>query len=83
MMVANDVSRRDAGFEVDTNAVTIFDTLGCEELPLAPKDEVADRVLDRVIAVRQAVGGVPPARAKLTVAGRPGKRAKRRARRAT
>ena len=48
-IVANDVSRPDSGFEVDTNKVTILDEHGGEDdLPLLSKDEVADRILDKV-----------------------------------
>ena len=54
MIVANDVARADAGFEVDTNAVTIIDALGREEIGLASKDEIADRILDRVLLVRRS-----------------------------
>ncbi len=53
LMVANDVSRPDAGFEVDTNAVTLIDSEGAESLELAAKDTIADRILDRVVAIRQ------------------------------
>ncbi|HVN86204.1 MAG TPA: bifunctional phosphopantothenoylcysteine decarboxylase/phosphopantothenate--cysteine ligase CoaBC [Candidatus Binatia bacterium] len=49
LIVANDVSRSDAGFEVDTNAVTIVSVDGNEELPLLSKTDVADRILDRVV----------------------------------
>ena len=48
MVVVNDVSRSDAGFEVDTNAVVMIDAAGSVEVPLASKDEVAGRILDRV-----------------------------------
>jgi phosphopantothenoylcysteine decarboxylase/phosphopantothenate--cysteine ligase len=49
MVVANDVSREDAGFEADTNIVKIIYRDGhVEELPLMTKQEVADQVLDRV-----------------------------------
>jgi phosphopantothenoylcysteine decarboxylase / phosphopantothenate---cysteine ligase len=49
LIVVNDVSREDAGFEADTNAVKIVYRDGhMEELPLAPKDEVADQLLDRI-----------------------------------
>jgi phosphopantothenoylcysteine decarboxylase/phosphopantothenate--cysteine ligase len=49
MIVANDVSREDAGFEVDTNVVRlIFRDGQVEELPLMTKQDVADRVLDRI-----------------------------------
>lgn len=49
LIVANDVSREDAGFEADTNAVKILYRDGrMEELPLMTKEEVADQLLDRV-----------------------------------
>ncbi|RLB41138.1 MAG: bifunctional phosphopantothenoylcysteine decarboxylase/phosphopantothenate--cysteine ligase CoaBC [Deltaproteobacteria bacterium] len=49
MIVINDVSRSDAGFEVDTNQVKILYRDGAvEELPLLSKDEVAHHILDRV-----------------------------------
>ena len=54
LIVANDVSRSDAGFEVDTNAVTLLDAGGRTEVPLAGKDEVADRILDRAVALKRA-----------------------------
>lgn len=47
-IVANDVSRSDAGFDVDTNAVTIISTDGADALPLLPKSRVAQEILDRV-----------------------------------
>jgi phosphopantothenoylcysteine decarboxylase/phosphopantothenate--cysteine ligase len=54
LVVANDVGRAGAGFDVDTNVVTILDAMGgVEELPLLSKREVADRILDRVKAVLQ------------------------------
>jgi phosphopantothenoylcysteine decarboxylase/phosphopantothenate--cysteine ligase len=49
LLVANDALEPGAGFEVDTNRVTILDAAGgVEPLPLQTKDEVADAVLDRV-----------------------------------
>ncbi len=49
LVVANDVSAKDAGFEVDTNRITIVGPGDAvERLPLATKDEVAHVVLDRV-----------------------------------
>jgi phosphopantothenoylcysteine decarboxylase / phosphopantothenate---cysteine ligase len=53
LFVANDVSRTDAGFGVDTNQVTLVDHAGEEELPLLSKRDVADRILDRVITLRE------------------------------
>jgi phosphopantothenoylcysteine decarboxylase/phosphopantothenate--cysteine ligase len=48
LIVANDVSRSDAGFDVDTNAVTIVSAEGAETLPLQSKARVAAQILDRV-----------------------------------
>ena len=49
LIVVNDVSRGDAGFEADTNAVKILYRDGpMEELPLMTKEEVADQLLDRI-----------------------------------
>ena len=49
MIVVNDVSRSDAGFETDTNIVRmIFSDGRMEDSPLMTKDEVADLILDRV-----------------------------------
>jgi len=51
LIVANDVSATDAGFEVDTNRVTMLGADGSREsLPLMSKDEVAARIVDRVAA---------------------------------
>jgi len=48
-VVANDVSRRDAGFNVDDNAVSFVWPEGeVEELALLPKERVAGEILDRV-----------------------------------
>jgi phosphopantothenoylcysteine decarboxylase/phosphopantothenate--cysteine ligase len=55
LIVANDVSRSDAGFESDRNAVWFVSPAGdVEELPLLPKQEVAGRLLDRVEKLRGA-----------------------------
>ncbi|HHE41252.1 MAG TPA: bifunctional phosphopantothenoylcysteine decarboxylase/phosphopantothenate--cysteine ligase CoaBC, partial [Dehalococcoidia bacterium] len=51
-IVANDISASDSGFGSDNNRVTILDRTGqAEELPLMPKREVAERILDRVVAL--------------------------------
>ncbi len=48
-IVANDVTTKDSGFGTDTNRVTIIDRQGkVDSLPLMPKREVADKVLDKV-----------------------------------
>ena len=52
LIVANDITASDSGFGADTNRVTIIDRKGkTENLPLLPKREVADRVLDKVAAL--------------------------------
>jgi phosphopantothenoylcysteine decarboxylase/phosphopantothenate--cysteine ligase len=49
IIVANDITEKDCGFGTDTNRVTLIDNKGkVEALPLLPKSEVADRILDRV-----------------------------------
>jgi len=48
LIVANDVSRSDAGFDVETNVVTIVGPDGSESLPLLSKSRVAAEILDRV-----------------------------------
>lgn len=53
-IVANDVSRTDSGFDVDTNAVTIVGPSGADTLPLQPKSRVAIEILDRVEALLRA-----------------------------
>jgi phosphopantothenoylcysteine decarboxylase/phosphopantothenate--cysteine ligase len=51
MIVANDVSMSDAGFNVDTNrALLLFRDGTRQECPLMSKDELANRILDQVIA---------------------------------
>jgi phosphopantothenoylcysteine decarboxylase/phosphopantothenate--cysteine ligase len=47
MIVANDISRADAGFDAETNAVTIVTAAGDEQIPVAPKSQIASIVLDR------------------------------------
>ncbi|HLF90398.1 MAG TPA: bifunctional phosphopantothenoylcysteine decarboxylase/phosphopantothenate--cysteine ligase CoaBC [Anaerolineales bacterium] len=50
MIVANDISEAAAGFEVDTNRVTLLFPDGRQEaLPLMSKDEVAERVMAVIV----------------------------------
>jgi phosphopantothenoylcysteine decarboxylase / phosphopantothenate---cysteine ligase len=51
VIVANDVSRGDAGFDVDTNAVTLVTADGAETLPLQTKTGVAVEILNRIEAL--------------------------------
>ena len=49
LLVANDVSRRDIGFQAPDNEVTLYHRDGAvEALPLQAKRAVADAILDRV-----------------------------------
>jgi len=48
LIVVNDVSRTDAGFDVETNAVTIVGADGHESVPLASKSRVAAAILNRI-----------------------------------
>jgi phosphopantothenoylcysteine decarboxylase/phosphopantothenate--cysteine ligase len=55
LIVANDVSAADVGFDHDTNAVTIFSSDGSvSAVPLRTKDDVAHAILDRVCALLSA-----------------------------
>lgn len=52
LIVANDISAPDSGFETDDDRVVLLDGKSePEELPLLPKFEVAQRILDRVVAL--------------------------------
>ena len=53
-VVVNDATEEGAGFGVDTNRVTIVSTDADEALPLMPKRDVADAILDRVEALLAA-----------------------------
>ena len=48
MIVCNNLKEQGAGFQTDTNKVTIIDRQSTEELGLMSKAEVADRILDRI-----------------------------------
>jgi len=54
LIVANDITRNDAGFDVETNAATIIKRDGSRvDLPLQSKRELADRVLDEIAKLHQ------------------------------
>ena len=57
LIVANDVSRSDRGFDADTNAVTIVGEDGDQDVPLQSKDRVASVILDRVEELLRARAG--------------------------
>ncbi|HEY2821880.1 MAG TPA: bifunctional phosphopantothenoylcysteine decarboxylase/phosphopantothenate--cysteine ligase CoaBC [Candidatus Acidoferrum sp.] len=53
IIVANDVTAEGAGFDVDTNVVTLFSRDGRDvALPRMSKTEVAQRILDEVVRLR-------------------------------
>lgn len=53
MIVANDVSRKDAGFNTDTNVVKLLYRNGTiEELPIMTKHKLADELLNRVLKIK-------------------------------
>jgi phosphopantothenoylcysteine decarboxylase/phosphopantothenate--cysteine ligase len=54
MIVANDVSAADRGFDAATNEVTLITRDGEEVVPLQSKERVAARILDRVEALLNA-----------------------------
>ena len=63
LLVANDVAEAGSGFGTDTNRVTLVVPNGeDEEWPLMSKRQVADRLLDRVLAARSAKGASLAAR---------------------
>lgn len=52
LIVANDVTAPGAGFDVDTNLVTLISRDGLETLPLMQKSQVAHALLDKILAMR-------------------------------
>ena len=48
LIVANDVSRSEAGFESDSNAVTLISSDGEQSVPLQGKARVARAILDKI-----------------------------------
>lgn len=56
LIVANDVTAEGAGFDLDTNVVTLFARDGRDlPLPKMTKLEVAERILDEVVRLRSAL----------------------------
>ena len=52
IVVANDITKEGAGFNTDTNIATILTASGEQELPLMSKRELADKILDEVVRLR-------------------------------
>lgn len=57
MIVANNLKVAGAGFGTDTNLVTILTRDGAEELELMSKEDVAHRLLDRIMGMKN-FGGI-------------------------
>jgi phosphopantothenoylcysteine decarboxylase/phosphopantothenate--cysteine ligase len=53
LVVANDITKEGAGFNSDTNIATIITRQDEIELPLMSKRDLADKILDEVIKLRQ------------------------------
>lgn len=52
LIVANDITKKNAGFKEDTNIVTIIDKYGnVEDLPKMSKGELAKVIIDRLISI--------------------------------
>ncbi len=58
LIVLNDVSNPEIGFESSENAATLISSTDETALPQAPKDVIAEQILDRVDSLRQE--GEPP-----------------------
>ncbi|MEK6324807.1 MAG: bifunctional phosphopantothenoylcysteine decarboxylase/phosphopantothenate--cysteine ligase CoaBC [Acidobacteriota bacterium] len=52
LIVANDVSASDSGFDVDTNRIALVSSEGVVELPLLSKLEAASRIIDVAMKMR-------------------------------
>ena len=60
LLVVNDVSKRDIGFDADDNQVILLDRWGgARELAKMPKLDVAEAILDRVLDLRRAAADAP------------------------
>jgi phosphopantothenoylcysteine decarboxylase/phosphopantothenate--cysteine ligase len=63
LIVANDVTAEGAGFDQDTNIITLYSRDGSEKaFPRMPKIDAAHRVLDRVLELRRAGRQLPATR---------------------
>lgn len=54
LMVANDVSASDSGFDVDSNRIALVSSEGVVELPLMSKRDAAARIIDAAMMIRSA-----------------------------
>jgi phosphopantothenoylcysteine decarboxylase/phosphopantothenate--cysteine ligase len=55
MVIANDITKKGAGFNTDTNIATIISKSGeLTELPIMSKRKLADHILDHILKIRNA-----------------------------
>jgi phosphopantothenoylcysteine decarboxylase / phosphopantothenate---cysteine ligase len=60
LIVANDVTSEGAGFDHDTNIITLYSHDGSEKaFPRMPKIDAAHRILDRLLELRRAAREMP------------------------
>jgi len=52
LIVANDVTKPGAGFNVDTNIAVLITSDGSTEEPLQTKRQLAERILDKILEIR-------------------------------
>ncbi|MCI5188544.1 MAG: bifunctional phosphopantothenoylcysteine decarboxylase/phosphopantothenate--cysteine ligase CoaBC [Candidatus Electrothrix sp. AS4_5] len=57
LIVVNDILGKQTGFDVDTNQVTFITQEGAEQLALLSKEETANRIWDKVIALHKSKRG--------------------------
>ena len=62
LIVANDVSQSDRGFDAPSNAVTIVSADGEQHVPLQSKDRVAGVILDRIEQLLRSRAGATASR---------------------
>jgi phosphopantothenoylcysteine decarboxylase/phosphopantothenate--cysteine ligase len=55
LIVVNDISRGDIGFDADSNEVVVLSAEGERQIPHGPKEQIADAVLDEVQRLRRRV----------------------------
>jgi len=53
MIVCNNLKVEGAGFQGDTNVVTVIDKTNITELGIMSKTEVADKILDRIAEINK------------------------------
>ena len=53
LMVVNDILGKNTGFDVDTNQVTLITENSVQQLKLLSKEETADKIWDKVLALKK------------------------------